>query len=79
MHTEYMRTWLKINIPHYSELWTDDEVVMAFFMLPLPNVAYPEWAEMVSGKPADEPVRVDPFTRLCAELGDRIEDKRQGA
>ena len=71
MHIAYMRTWLKINVPHYDHTWIDEEVIAAFWLMPEPSISYGEWAELLAGGSEQEEVsnvtRLDPLEKLKSE------------
>jgi hypothetical protein len=70
MYIEFMRSWLQINIPHYSAKWTDCEVLHAMPFMPPPTASYQDWHAMVAGEETAPQVaedKGDPVERLKRE------------
>lgn len=68
-YIRYMRAWLRLNTDTDLSMWSDEEIVDSFALLPLPARTFPQWKALVSGEAEKEEIQPkgDTLERLKTE------------
>lgn len=59
----YMQAWLRLHCQADTSMWTEEEILESFCLLPFPHRSFADWSMLVSGD--EEPEKsIDPLERL---------------
>ena len=72
-YIRYMSAWIRLNCPVDCSVWTDQEIVDSFALLPFPAKKFEEWRRFACGGDEEQKeenvTRLDPLERLKSEGG----------